>query len=343
MIGRELQKRYRVLEKLGEGAMGEVYLVEHLGLRRQEAMKVLHAALGDAPDVVARFRREARASNRLEHGNIVGTHDFGRLPDGRFYLTLEYADGEALDMLLRRSGRFPIPRALHVLAQLADAVDHAHSRGVIHRDLKPANMILVERRGHADVLKVLDFGIAKIIAPDYTETVAATADGQVFGTPAYMAPEQVNGPGRDPRIDLYAIGCIAHELVTGDPPFTGKTIEVMNAHLTRPPTRPSERRREAGIPAELDAIVLRCLEKDPDRRFQTAREILTALRQVPGFPGDERNASGRRLRLQAPRLGDALPPGDDRRPTAGVGIPEPLAMAETLYGSIDQEVPEDEP
>ncbi len=324
MIGRQIAGRYQVLERLGEGAMGEVYLVEHVALGRKEALKILHATLDDNPDLVNRFRREARATNRLQHPNIVVVYDFGQLPDDRFFITTEYAEGESLDILLRKQGALTVPRALHVLAQLADAIDHAHSRGVIHRDLKPGNMVLVEKRGQADVLKVLDFGIAKIIAPDYSETMIATKQGQVFGTPAYMAPEQVGGQGADPRIDLYALGCIAHELVVGLPPFAGKTIEVMNAHLVKAAPRASERRREAGIPAQLDDIILRLLEKDPDRRFQTGKEVVAALRAVPGFPSDERSTAGRR-RPSMPAM-----PRDTTH-----SMPAALGMAETMYGSAD--------
>jgi len=323
MIGNRIADRYQVVSKLGAGAMGEVYLVEHVALGRKEALKVLHASHDDSPDLVARFRREARATNRLQHANIVCVYDFGQLPDGRFFITTEYAEGETLDALLQRAGPFPVPRALHVLAQLAEAIDHAHSRGVIHRDLKPGNMVLVERRGQADVLKVLDFGISKIIAPDYSETMVATREGQVFGTPAYMAPEQVGGQGTDPRMDLYALGCIAHELVVGVPPFAGRTIEVMNAHIVKPPPRASESRREAGIPAELDTIILRLLEKDPDQRIQTGREVAAMLRGVPGFPDEQAGAPRRRPSVAPPQ-----------RDTTH-SMPAALGIAETLHGNAE--------
>src|SRR5688500_10491590 len=170
--------------------MGEVYLVEHLGLARKEALKILRSTMDDSPSLVTRFRREARATNRLQHPNIVAIHDFGRLPDGRFYIATEYAEGDSLDRVIARIGVFPVARAVPILIQLADAIDHAHSRGVIHRDLKPANLMLYERRG-GDQLKVLDFGVAKIIAPDDVDSILATGQGEIFGTPAYMAPEQV--------------------------------------------------------------------------------------------------------------------------------------------------------
>jgi serine/threonine protein kinase len=275
VIGRELDGRYRIFGKLGEGSMGEVYLVEHLGLGRKEALKILRSSMDDSPALVTRFRREARATNRLQHPNIVAVYDFGRLPDGRFYITTEYAKGENLDRTVRRLGTLPIPRALTILIQLAGAIDHAHSRGVIHRDLKPANLILGEVRGQRDVLKVLDFGVAKIIAPDYAESIATTGQGEVFGTPAYMAPEQIGANGHDPRIDLYAFGCIAFELVTGLPPYTGRTLQVLNAHLTAQVPRLED--QQPNIPVQLATIVARCLEKRPDDRPQSGAEIANAL------------------------------------------------------------------
>ncbi|HZS42323.1 MAG TPA: protein kinase [Polyangia bacterium] len=310
MVGATLDGRYRVLRKLGEGGMGEVYLVEHVALGRQEALKILHAAYASAPTFVSRFRREARATNRVQHPSIVSVHDFGRLPDGRFYLSMEYADGESLHRLLARTGPLALPRALHVLHQLAVAVEHAHGHGVIHRDLKPDNLVLVEHRGRADVLKVLDFGMAKIIAPDHQETLQ-TRRGEVFGTPQYMAPEQLNGDMTDPRIDLYALGCIAFELVVGAPPFTGRNLELMDAHLRRAPDAPSARKPDARLPRELDDVVLRCLEKDADRRFQSAREVAAALERVPGFGTHAASVARRRLdsaRAATLRLATIAPP-----------------------------------
>ena len=297
MIGTVLDGRYRVLRKLGEGAMGEVYLAEHLNLGRREALKILHPRLAGAAPFVERFRREARATNRVQHPNIVSVHDFGQLPDGRLLLAMEYVEGESLGTILRRVGRMPIGRALPILEQLAGAVDHAHACGVIHRDLKPENMMLVEHRGRSDVLKVLDFGIAKIVAPDH-QSHGLTAKGEVFGTPLYMAPEQFTSAQPDPRSDLYAIGVIAFELLVGETPFRGSTaMALMHAHLTQTPDRVSARVPEARMPAELDAVVARCLEKDPSRRHATGAELKAALERVPGRPS--KSGSGRRRRRGA--------------------------------------------
>jgi tRNA A-37 threonylcarbamoyl transferase component Bud32 len=324
VIGGELEGRYRILSKVGEGAMGEVYLVEHLGLGRKEALKVLRSSM-DTPSLVTRFRREARATNRLQHPNIVAIHDFGRLPDGRFYIATEYADGSSLDQVLRLVGPFPVARALPVLIQLADAIDHAHSRGVIHRDLKPANLMLVERRGHGDLLKVLDFGVAKIIAPDDADSILATGQGEIFGTPAYMAPEQVVAKANDPRIDIYAFGCIAFELVTGDPPFVGRPLEVMSNHMWAPPRRPSEVMPRADIPRRLDDIILLCLEKSPSDRFQTGADLSAALIELRNGTAALAAAPQARGRRATPSFGGELTIPDPAARWAGGSFDEPTA------------------
>jgi serine/threonine protein kinase len=334
MIGQILDGRYRVLSQLGRGAMGEVYLAEHLHLGRREALKVLHPSLASDPQFVSRFRREARATNRLSHPNIVSVHDFGQLPDGRFYLAMEYAEGESLSRVLATVGRLPLVRALYLLHQLAAAVDHAHQRGVVHRDLKPDNLVLVQKRGRTDLLKVLDFGIAKIVAPDYQESLGVTPKGEVFGTPAYMAPEQFRGEGVDPRCDLYSVGCIAYEIITGALPFVGRKMELMHAHATRVPTAPSVRAPEAGLPAELDALVLRCLEKQPLRRFPTGADLQLAIENVPGFDLTHSSSARRRalIDFDVPdtlerRFVEAAPEGPDARAQTERIPPEELERA----------------
>jgi tRNA A-37 threonylcarbamoyl transferase component Bud32 len=281
VIGTILHDRWRVLAELGRGGMGEVYLAEHLALGRKEAIKILMPKLAADPQFVSRFRREARAVNRLRHPNIIAVYDFGQLPDGRFYLSMEYAEGESVYRVLKAADHFEVPRALHVLGQLTYAVHHAHSRGVVHRDLKPDNLILV---GEDETLKVLDFGVAKIVASDHAESMALSANNLVWGSPRYMAPERIRGIGTDHRSDLYSIGVIAFELIIGAPPFSGSSNDVIKAHLSQVPDPPSAWRRTLDIPAELDAIVMRCLAKNPDERFQTAAELFAALNKVPGYP-----------------------------------------------------------
>ncbi len=288
MIGELLDGTYRVVQLIGEGATGQVYLVEHIHIGRHEAIKVLRPEVAADARLSSRFRREARAINRLRHPNIIGIYDFGRLPDGRLYLTMEHAAGDTLDLVLRRAGRLDVVRSLHLLHQIASAIDHAHAHGVVHRDLKPHNMVLTEDRGK-DVLKILDFGLAKVTSPGGASE-ELTLHGEIFGTAEYMAPERLGSGPDDPRSDLYAIGCIAFELLTGQPPFTGPRPLVMAAHMQTPP--PALGRAFPGIPGVLDVIVQQLLAKDPAERLQSGKQLAMALEQVPGFARRRRALTG---------------------------------------------------
>ncbi len=273
MIGQQIQDRYRILTELGRGGMGEVYLAEHMHLKRLEAVKVLRPNLAD--EFAGRFRREARAMNRLRHPNIVCVYDFGQLPDGRFYLSMEFAQGSNLRDVLRKVGVLGVDRTVAILSQMAEAIDHAHSRGVIHRDLKPANLILGKDKSDADLVKILDFGVAKIIAPEYIDSLPKT--GRVFyGTPAYMSPELLKGTGDDPRSDIYSLGCIGFELLTGRRLYSGAPVEVCQKQIASPAPRLGD--AAAGpFPPELESVISRCLEKSPARRPQTGAEIVQQL------------------------------------------------------------------
>jgi len=289
MIGTILHDRWRILSELGRGGMGEVYLADRVDLGRKEAVKILKAQLASDPQFVARFRREARAVNRLRHANIVELYDFGTLADGRCYISMEYADGPSVLQLMRRDGQLAMARVVHLLAQLALAVHHAHSRDVLHRDLKPANLIVV---GKDETLKVLDFGMAKIVATDIAETMPLSSSNVIWGTPRYMSPERATGIASDPRSDQYAIGCIGFELLTARPLFQGTANDVLHAHISQPP--PIASTLAPGIPRELDAILLRLLEKKPGDRYPSAAELYGALRRVPGALPERRRSSGTR-------------------------------------------------
>jgi tRNA A-37 threonylcarbamoyl transferase component Bud32 len=329
LIGAVFDDRYKILSKIGEGAMGEVFLAEHLHLGRHEAVKVLHPETAQQSKLASRFRREARAINRLRHPNIIGIHDFGSLSDGRLYLAMEYADGQGVDSILQ-AGPMPVVRALRVLHQLALAVDHAHAQGVVHRDLKPANMVLVLHRGHPDVLKILDFGMAKIVHGDEPGGDELTMRGEIIGTPAYMAPERFASESADPRSDLYSVGCIAWELLVGQPPFRGPQPFVVHAHLETIPTPPGQVNRGAGISPLVDAIVLMLMAKDPAHRFANGRDLAAALEQAPGYPG--RKAAARTARLA---VGWSVEVHEES--TASTGAPPPtveeirraISMADT--------------
>ena len=275
---------YRILQLLGAGAAGEVYLVENPNLRRLEALKVLKPLQSEDAYRIAqgRFKREVTASQRLSHQNIVPTFDCGRLPDGRLYLTMEYAAGTSLAALVHQRGPLPVTLTAGILAEAADAIHHAHAAGVIHRDLKPANIILADHpKGH--IVRILDFGMAKIIDAAIKESQVITADGAVFGTPQYMAPEQCQGLPPDPRSDIYALGCVAYELLVGEPPFRGTLTQIFSSHMMKAAPKSSQADPEAGIPPELDAVIMRAMAKKPEQRYQSGGDLCAALQSVPGY------------------------------------------------------------
>jgi serine/threonine-protein kinase len=267
--------QYRLREKIGQGGMGAVYRATHALLRRDTAVKVL------LPDRVGgagstRFEREVKLTAQLTHQNTVAIFDYGRTPDGVFYYAMEYLDGGDLERLVEYGGPLPPARAVWILEQVCRALAEAHALGLIHRDIKPSNVILCERGGEGDVAKICDFGLVKDLNAGGDATL--TQNSALTGTPLYLAPESIRSPESvDARADLYSLGALAYFLLTGEPLFSGKTIvEVCAAHLHEAPRPPSSRRPE--VPAKLDAIVLRCLEKKPEARFADALELFAALR-----------------------------------------------------------------
>jgi serine/threonine protein kinase len=279
LVGTLFAGRFRVESLLGTGGMGAVYLARHEVLQRRFALKVIRRELLEDLSVAARFRREARAASRIDHPNVMRIFDFGHAEGGRPYLALEYVEGPTLAETIAGRGALPVPRALAILGQCAEALEAAHAVGVIHRDLKPSNIVLGRRADGSLLVKVLDFGLAKIVGLGGT---AATQAGAVFGTPEYIAPERCLGDDaeEDPRADLYSLGVIAFELLTGQTPFRGKIVQVLAAHVSEAPALPSQRSGRTDLPRELDALVLRCLAKNPDERPQTARALRDALEPI---------------------------------------------------------------
>ncbi len=267
--------RYRIVRMLAAGGMGEVFLAENVELERFEVLKVLSRRLASEQRFVARFRREARATERLQHPNIVAVLGSGEMADGRHFLALEYVDGETLEETLSREAPLPLPLAMTFIEQLADAIGYGHACGVIHRDIKPGNLIRLKDR--AATIKVLDFGLAKITAHEVEESLI-TPHGLTLGTPPYMAPEQLTGGPVGPWTDVYAIGCLAFELLTGRPPFTGSTTEVMRQQVMDPPPTLRRIRRGAQVPTPLEAVIMECLQKDHTRRPPDAGVVLEELR-----------------------------------------------------------------
>jgi serine/threonine protein kinase len=274
LVGRVLSDRYRIEERIGEGAMGAVYRGTHVLLERPVAIKVLGMGEPARGSAERRFEREARAASVVDHENVVRILDFGRSEDGILFLVMEYVEGPLLSDAID-AGHFPPRRAVAIATQIAGAIEAAAEAGIVHRDLKPDNVVLTTKTGRADWVKVLDFGLAKILGPDVP---ALTAQGAVFGTPAYMSPEQCRGADVDVRSDLYALGIVLYEMLAGRPPFRGGHANVFRAHLHEP-VPPI-----GSCPPALEAIVRRCLEKAPAARFQTAGELRASLISFASVP-----------------------------------------------------------
>lgn len=263
--------QYTLRRKLGEGGMGEVWLAEHGFLKRPCAVKFVRPELAENAATAARFAREVEAVTGLNHFNTVRVYDHGRADDGSFYLVMEYLDGPTLEELVRETGALTPGRAIYLLRQLCGALAEAHAVGLVHRDLKPGNIIIASLGGQHDVAKLLDFGLVQDLSADADTRLTRT--GMLLGTPAYMSPEQAMGNTEvDPRGDIYSLGAVAFYMLTGRPPFQGKSIgEVLSAHRSDLP--PSLSDQQAGTPQDLATVVARCLAKEPGERFQTVIEL----------------------------------------------------------------------
>ena len=270
--------QYTLTEKIGEGGMGVVYKASHALLRRPTAIKLLPPERAGESNL-ARFEREVQLTSQLTHPNTVSIYDFGRTPEGTFYYAMEYLDGVDLQTLSDGDGAQDPARVIHLLVQMAGALAEAHRVGLIHRDVKPANVILCERGGTPDVVKVLDFGLVKQMGTSGDASLSDTGSQRIIGTPLYLSPEAIGAPATmDGRSDLYAVGAVGYLLLTGSPPFEGKSvIEVCSHHMLTPPTPPSERLGRP-VPADLEAVILRCLAKSPSERPSDAGALEAMLR-----------------------------------------------------------------
>ena len=265
--------RYRLRRRLASGGMGDVWVAYHPGLKRDVAVKILRHEAG-SPDAIHRFEIEARATAELLHPNTIRVFDYGATEDGLWYYVMELLEGETLQEHVDRLGPLPAARAVHIIGQAARALGEAHERGIVHRDVKPRNLFLTSLGGEHDFVKVLDFGIAKMLEDVDT---SVTRTGLVLGTPSYMSPEVVVGRPADARADVYALGAVLYFLVCGVPPFEGNEARALfAAHVNQEPVPPSQR-LGTPLPEDLEALILRALRKDPAERHASASEFALAL------------------------------------------------------------------
>ncbi len=322
---------YVIRSKLGEGGMGAVYLGEHPLIGKKVAVKILKQELGSNAEIVRRFFNEARAVNDIRHENIVDIVDFGKVPaenGGEIaYIIMEYLDGESLSSRLRSVG-LRVPEVVDVMRQCCSALAASHKKGIIHRDLKPENIFLCPRGGTRNFTKVLDFGIAKLTGDGHT---SQTRTGSVMGTPYYMSPEQCEGRRQiDHRSDIYSLGVVMYELLTGQVPFPDEGFgAIIVAHLTRPVPLP--RTVRPGVPPELEAVVMRALEKDPAQRFQTMEELDAALGD-PAWYGA--TVAQRASAQMATIMGDS-----GRGAAIGASGPRPITTLSGAASELSQPVP----
>ncbi len=305
LVGQVIADRYHVVKKLGEGGMGQVYLAEHVKMGRRSAIKVMNPSLTHDPDAVARFNREAANASRITHPNVCAVYDFGETPDGLIYLAMEFVEGEPLTDVLGRNGALPLARAGRIFQQVADALQAAHDLGIVHRDLKPDNIMLAKGRDGADVVKVVDFGIAKAVGGDEAGQ-KVTKTGLVVGTPEFMSPEQLSGDKLDGRSDLYSLALVFFRMLTGKLPFEATTVqETMIKRLTDEPVKLGVSRPDLAFPPGLQEVLDAALTRSPVDRYQTAAKFAADVAAVlgttrgPAIPATRADADGKTQLLDA--------------------------------------------
>lgn len=273
--------KYRIVQKLGSGGMGAVYQAEHTLMGRTVALKLLHSHLSTNENYLMRFQREARIASKLTHPNAITLYDFGIEQETPF-LVLEFVQGRTLKEILSEEGALPLDRIASILRQISGALQDAHTLGIVHRDLKPDNIMITKTRTGEEMVRVLDFGIAKLVGPIGQDAgVLATQAGVFVGTPAYMSPEQASEKEVDSRSDIYALGIIIYEMLTGVVPFTSDSpVELLFKHLHTPPKPIREIRQAPGVSQDLNAVVMKALEKDPNQRYQRVAELVSAFEQA---------------------------------------------------------------
>lgn len=348
--------KYKLHEVVGRGGMGVVYRGEHVYIGKEVAVKILHDGYGGREESIKRFLREARAASQINHPNIVNVTDFGKSSDGTVFFVMEFLEGHPLDALLQREHKLDLLRAITIMNQLAGAVGAAHAKGIVHRDLKPENVMLIAREGRRelvrridddggarmvterettfDFVKILDFGVAKVRDPDVAEG-RVTQQGVVFGTPEYMAPETARIGVSDPRTDIYALGVMFYEMLTGSVPFTGETpVDVMMKVVAEPVIPPRQRAPSLEITEEAERLIMKALSKNPAHRHQSMEELYDALQSCYGTvryrrsleaPVTRNNSAVPLQRIKRAASGTIVT-GQIETPTVSVSVTQPILL-----------------
>ncbi len=279
-IGKEIAGQFRIIQRIGSGGMGAVYKAEQPEMNRYVAIKILHPKYVSRPDLVSRFRREARAMSHLSHPNTARVYLYGQLEDGACYIAMEYLEGKNLAQVTRAEGMLKAGRAVNIMVQVCGALEEAHRQGIVHRDLKPENIFLTSQGGIADFPKVLDFGLAKVTQREMRPgSLILTQEGMVFGTPEFMSPEQARGQALDARSDIYSLGCILYEMLTGKLPFdASQPMDYLALQIRGTPIPLSERIPALTFPPGLEAVVMKTLAKEPGQRYPSASDFAMALK-----------------------------------------------------------------
>lgn len=282
-VGDLFVDRYNIVSVLGEGGMSLVYQAHHIMMDRKVAIKILKNFESSQDKMLKRFQQEARAASSLSHPNLITIHDFGITTDGHAYLVMDYLEGKSLDTIIEEQGSVSQERATKIFMQICDGLEHAHSKGIVHRDIKPSNILVLKDSNGEDVVKIVDFGIAKLLPEANKETFHLTQAGQIFGSPLFMSPEQCANKKIDNRTDIYALGATLYNTMAGRPPFEAPTLaEIIYSHLKEKPSRIKEVAPGTSISERFEELVLRCLEKDPDDRFQTMAELKAEIEVAGG-------------------------------------------------------------
>ncbi|HJU90257.1 MAG TPA: serine/threonine-protein kinase [Gemmatimonadaceae bacterium] len=328
LVGLVIADRYLIVRKLGEGGMGQVYLAEHVRMKRKSAVKVLHAGMVHDPEAIMRFNREAENASQIAHPNVAAIYDFGETADGLCYLAMEFIDGEPLTKVLERAETVGFQRAARIIEQVASALEAAHEIGIVHRDLKPDNIMITRGRDGTDLVKVVDFGIAKAIQADEQNV---TKTGLAVGTPEYMSPEQLGGGVLDARTDIYSLGLVAFNLLTGSLPFpTVTSREALVIRLTDRPRKLAEVRPDVIWPPQLQGVIDRALSQELAARYQRvsdlARDLSEAVPEMPDNAAGARSSFGQATVSITPRTRKIAAPTASRRESNGRLLPYLLVV-----------------